>query len=538
MTVKNTTQGESPKGEAGAKPEEHRAAALGTRVGAGVSLTVALSFVMRILSMVSQFALAKLLSTDDFGLNALAVSCFVLGGVIRDAQLPEWLVQRGLREYDGRIGTVFRLSLLINTGVCVLLAVAAPVVAAWKEQPVLLWMLLCVAVSFPLNTAGGLVGAKLRMELRYKELTAMGLGSSVIRYVGSIVLAVVFREWGLGPVAFVLPLPIMALWESGYMLWRSRVKPWQGGKEPKGAIWIIMQSRWLVFTALAMAVLNIGDYALLSALIDEHELGVYFWSYQLVAMTGAMLANNIGQVMYPALAAIHVDKARLASAVKRSAGALMLLSAPASVGMGVIVEPAERLVFSGKWHDAVIPTLIFAATYPIRALITAPQEALKAVGKFRENGLLTFGVGACVMAASVGGALTGGDATTIASWTGVVRTVTCIGVMLYGMSVVGLRIADTISCIVPSWAIALAAGAATLWLDDAVFAKHLPDILRIICCGAWFSAVYILACRALLPGILRDAFGVMPGILRRPGMKMLKLGEATPENPRRAAGES
>lgn len=525
--------------EGTAEPKAVRSEAIGQRVGKGVSLNIALTVFLRGISFAAQFVLAYFLTAEHFGLNATAVTIAVLASVFRDLGLAEWIVQRGIKHYNDNISSIFWLCLTINCVLGLIVAAAAPLLAAWMNEPLLLPMTLCVAASFPLGTLGTTLAAKLRIELRFQEVLWMTGGSAILRYVGSMA----FAWMGMGAMSFVLPLPMIALYESAIMLAMVRQPIWKGGA--RAALWsgFAQASKWNLIGTASMAFLNVGDYALLSGRMAKEQLGLYFFAYQLVAMTGAILANNVGVVMYPALARLKDEPERLKAAAERSSRALMLLSAPASVGVGVIMQPAEALVWNGRWTLAVVPVLLFAAMYPIRACMSASQAVLMGVGRFKRNAVLNLAVGAVLMVsawavtsplvydipgaaqwlrASNEGGTPSPSAVGVAMVIGVVRSVTCMVAIMIGLNVIGISVARCLRLLMPSWVVSVVIGGACIWMDhDAMQGWH--PALRVFVLGGLFGVGFVAMMRLFSPGTMADALSIMPRRLGSVASRLLLL---------------
>ncbi len=503
---------------------------IGKRVGSGVSLNVVQVVVLRVVSFLAQIELARHLSHDDFGLNATAVSAAMLAGAFRDAGTPEWLVQRGMDEYRRSASSCFWLSLTVNTVLAMALLAAAPVSASILNQPKLPAMFLCVALSIPLSAPGAIQAAKLRMELRLKAVSWVYSTSALIRYAG----AVVFAMAGFGALSFVLPMPIASLFESIFMYVAVKETPWKGTRTHGLGIgdWrgFLVSTRWIMIGGLSIAVLSVGDYAALAWVLPPEEVGVYFFAFQLVSMTGAVLAHNIGKLMYPALAALREQPDRLKSAMYRCLCALMLLSAPASVGVGAVIDPVEAIFWKGQWDPAVLPVLVFALTYPIRAVIVVPQVTLMAIGRFRGYAFYTMMIGVvCMVASVVVAMLAPADdrPAWIALGVGIVRSAACGLVLIVTARAVGLSFRMLFESVVPAWLASLLAAAGAVALDRVLVGQVTP-LLRAIIAGAVFAAAYGGLCRVAIPGIVDDALAVLPAGLTRPARVLLRLPMGPP----------
>lgn len=502
-------------------PEEagQPAPAVGRIVGRGISINIVLSLGIKVIGLVSQAVVAWLLAPEDFGIYAKALVLAEMVRIVRDAGSSDWLVHHGQAGVGRWVGSVFWLSACWNVCAALLLAAAAQPVARLYDEPRLVPMLLIVALSVPLHTVGTVLSAKMRAEMRFTAAASSAAGSSFIRYVG----VVVFAALGFGPLSFVLPFPLMTLFESVW-LWRvSRAHPWTERAEPARWGSILKASRWVMLLTAASSLINIGDYAALSKIVNDRVLGLYFFAYQLVAQTGSLLAHNIAQVLFPAFSSLAHDPPRMRAAVIRSLRALMLVSAPTSVVMGVVITPMEALIWQGKYAEAIPAVIAFSLLYPHRACMVLPQSAMLAQGRFRGNSFMSIvvGLGTSLSAAFAG--LTWGTAPAIAACSGLASLGLCIVSCVWALGRVGLGAADVLRSTMPSWALAGALGIVLIVADRELLLEQHPAV-RLMTLGFAYGVLFTLAVRFLTPNHLREVIEAAPAFARARAKKWLALG--------------
>src|SRR5262249_28974444 len=144
-------------------------------------------------------------------------------------------------------------------------SIIAPIYAQLKGEPKLAPLIWLLAVSLPMATPSVVLAARLQMDLRFGYVNTIGFGSSVIRYVGTIALALA----GLGPLSFVLPMPVIALYEGLAYYAAVRHSPWR--HKPEFHLWgeLFSHSKWLIFFSLAVATVNQGGYLVISAMLSS-----------------------------------------------------------------------------------------------------------------------------------------------------------------------------------------------------------------------------------------------------------------------------
>ncbi|MBC7771419.1 MAG: oligosaccharide flippase family protein [Pyrinomonadaceae bacterium] len=442
---------------------------LGRSVKRGMTWSIGNTFIAKFLSLISFAVLAILLTKDDYGLYAISFSMAAFVQVFRDGGVVQLLIQRGEAEYPALRGPVFWMALAFNSGTAIVLACLAPLAAQFYGQPGLVPLLLVIAIATPLATPGIVLQARLSMQLRYGVITRIQMGSAFIRYGGTVGLA-----WaGAGPLSFVIPLPIIAIFESTTAYLITRETPWRSPANRRQWPALFRQSKWLIFVALANAALNQGGYLVLGAIVDITVVGSFFFAYQLISQVDAVLAATAGVVLFPALARLAGEPARFRAAILRSARVLMLLAAPATVLLVVGIDPLEDIIWHGKWDSAVWPTQALALLYAARVLFMVPSVGYLSKGRFRENAMLVLVCGAGLMLASATGALLSPTAESIAVWLGGYIGVGCLAFSLHGLARLDIPPSQALNAIMPAWISGWLSGAAAIGVDYFVRAALL-----------------------------------------------------------------
>jgi len=474
---------------------------LGRTVKRGMTWSIGNTAISKILSLLAFSILGILLDKDDYGLYAISFSIAAFVQVFRDGGVVQLLIQRGEVEYTALRGPVFWMALAFNSATACVLIAAAPIAAYFYGQPRLIPLLLIIAISTPLATPGVVLQARLSMQLRFGVLTRVQMVSAFIRYGGTVGLA-----WaGMGPLSFVVPLPIIAAFESiaAYLL--TKDAPWRSPIGRKQWPILFRQSRWLVFVALANAVMNQGGYLVLGAIVDISVVGSFFFAYQLISQVDAVLSGTAGAVLFPALARLAGEPERFRAATLRSARTLMLFAAPATAALVAGIAPLEDIVWHGKWDSAVWPTQALSLFFAARVLFMVPSIGYLARGYFRDNAILVISCGIGLMLASAIGALLSPTSESISVWMGGYLGIGCLSASLIGMSRLGISPGRVFKAIMPAWGAAWIACAAAIAADLAV-GPWLVDPATDVCRWA-VSLGFSLADREWAPsaaaGILR-----------------------------------
>lgn len=354
-------------------------------------------------SLGAQLVLGWVLSTEDFALYAIAISWSTIALALRNAGTQRFLIQKG-NSYDEFASVCFKIALLFNGIGFVLLALAAPALSRLYDNQSLNAIIWVIALSLPLNTASLIFQAKLSSEMKFQKLTRINIWSALLRH-GSIVA---FALMGLGPISFVLPLILIAVFETvaGWYVvgaWPpNRRLTWQAMRG------VLKDSRWIMLTSLAGILVMNGDYLAISLLQTKETLGIYYFGFQLSFSLAALFTNGVEAVMMPAFSSFHNDLERQKVAFFKAARALMLGATLACFALVLTATPLVHGLWGGRWDSAIPVVQLLALSLPIKLVVPLCRSLLEGRGewKFVSTLLLADGIGT-IIAGGVGAWLGG-----------------------------------------------------------------------------------------------------------------------------------
>lgn len=486
------------------------------------------SVLSKLASVVAQLLLAKLLFQSDFGLYAAALGVAGFVTAFRDAGITTYLVRYGVREYARLAAPVFWLAMAVNligalalTGIGLYFQFLGPAASATAgassdvsplADPRFPAMLYVIALSMPLGTPGAVMRTKMRMNLQFRELSILGFATAMLRYVGSVLLAL----GGVGALSFVLPILAIAIVEWVWSQFSTRDTHWWG--RPALRTWpaMIRETKWLLLGTLGSVVYNMGAYFAVSFFVSATIVGVYFFAYQMTQQVCALITANLQQVLAPVL--VHLDEQtdRLRSAGVRTLRVLSAFAVPLMIGQAVVIEPVEQLVLSGKWREAVVPIMLFGALTPMALTWGLTYSIYTSKGRFQAWAWWSVFEGALVTLAAVAAAWLWGSPLAISLATAVSMLVTRTAMTVAAMKLIGVSTRDTLfECGAP-WIIGLLAGAATLGISTVAFERTgvWTNTANLFVSGALFCVLYAAGLRMLLPVTLRESLSMVPARFR------------------------
>lgn len=500
-------------------PAAHPAGGFGRSVGHGFSWLSFSLLIGKTLAFISQVALGKLLLDEDFGIFAIAMSVAAFVKVFQDGGVAQLLIQRGPDGYRWLAGPAFWMGMFFSILAGGLLALAAPVAAhlyGVDELAVLMWI---IAASMPLAAPAQIARAKLQIELRFRALAMITIGSYAVRQL----LAVVLAYYGFGARSFVLPILAVAVYESLATLLVTHERLWRESLGIDRWREMFSDSMWVIVASFFQGILLNGDYLVLGLLIPTELVGQYFFGYQLTHQISVLMAGNLIYVLIPVLSRLANEPDRQAKAMLRTFRISTLVLAPLSLVFAVTIAPVEEIAWQQKWAGVVPLMQVFAVVAPLRVFSSNVYSMLRARGKFRQVAWLNLLEGIVIMASAAFAVMIAGlNLTWIAVVIASCQAVFNIVLSLHFMHRWGIATADFWRAVVPGWSAAVLCAAVTLGLSTATMDGVHPIGLA-LANGLFFSVAYTIVMRAVYSEQIVELVAIIPSKLARPLRRILLL---------------
>ncbi|MBX3410229.1 MAG: oligosaccharide flippase family protein [Phycisphaeraceae bacterium] len=519
-------------GGANAKPE-----GFGSTVGRGMSWMLVSALGSKVVAVLAQGVLGYLLLPEHFGRFAVATAVAGLLMLCKDGGVPNFLVKRGAGEYVSLSGPSFWLSLVYNTAAAGLMAALAwPIGALLYGDSALAPMLWIMALSLPLGTPGAVLMAKLRLELRFREISLIMGFSIVLRQALTVLLALL----GFQELSFAIPVACVAVFESVAAGVMCRDTPWRRGVRLDRWGEIVAQTKWLVLGSVGSFLNDWGPYTVLGYMLTKETVGYYFFSYMIISQVGMLLSHNLQVVLMPVMARMSHDAERFAGAMARSCRALMMASTFLCMGVAAVMPALEHLIWRGRWSESVIAVVLMGVFYPWRIASSISAASFQAQGRFKLLSGLNWIEGLALVSMTVIGAAIEPSVRCVALAVGVTLMFNRIMSMAVLFHTSGVPIRRVFTSMSPGWLVAVAAGGFGIVADlytplDQWIPQMLPgswgeglvttvvDLARCTLSGGVYCLAFGLLARLMLAGDIREALSMMPGRVRGPVTRLLRL---------------
>lgn len=367
--------------------------AVATRGAAwGVGMTVLGKFT----GIGGQLLLAWLLTQEDFGLYALAMTFPAVGGVLMRLGVRQVLVNRQKR-WHLWVNPSFWIS-AVAAWVGLLITLALCPVAMWMygEGWKLAVLMMCVSGAAFATALGTVAEARLQVDLRFRAVAVLGW----LSVVGAMVLSVGMAWGGWGALSFGIPYLLAAVFRTGGMWWMTRPKiRWR--LEVRRWRYLLADTGYLTASQALWSLTQRADFLVLGLLYSTGVVGVYSFAFNLSIQTVQMLVTNLQNVMFAALNKLKDEPARQAEGFLRASRVLLMAGAAMAMMQAAAAKPAILLMFQDKWVDAIGIVQLLSAGSVLGLMYGPGTSLLEAQGRFRLSMWMT-GVCAAILVVAVG----------------------------------------------------------------------------------------------------------------------------------------
>lgn len=358
--------------------------------------------------------LARLLQPAEFGLVSAAYVVISFSEIFSQCGVGAAVV-RHPRLAPLHLRVAFTASLLGGALLAALLVLAAPLLAAFFRMEDLIRPLRLMSLAFLIQGATVLPQALLQREMRFRELVRIHILSYVFGYG---VCGVVLAWLGAGAWALVYAFLVQEL-ARGALLLATRPVWVRWSLDSKTLRELLGFGTGFSAGRLANFLALQGDNLVVGRWLGASALGLYGRAYQLMVVPSTLVGNALQKVLFPALARLQEDRARLGEVYRRGLALVATTTLPLSAFVVLFAPQGIELLLGRGWEAVVLPlrilavAMVFRAGYKVSdALAEARGAVYRRAGRQAAYALAVF-VGAWLgcrwgvsgVAAGVGGAI-------------------------------------------------------------------------------------------------------------------------------------
>lgn len=335
-------------------------------------------------SLLSQLALAALLSPSNFGLIGLVYSITSISGTLVSFGIDGVLMQRQ-RTMRLWVAPTFWTSLGLGIVGLAIVACVAPLCARLYNTPQLTGLALILAISMPLGALITVPSVLIRSKMNFKFLSLYETVELAASQLATVILA-----WkGYGAYSFVLPTPVLGLIKV-FAFWLYSPANILTRFLPKQIAFLLGSGLAVSATRVILQAISQGDYIILGLVASKAEVGVYYFAFRLAAQPIWVFASNFTNVLLPSLMTLKGDEQRQIRVTMTAARLLSYVVMPACLLQAAVADPLLRLLFGSKWLGAIPVIQVLSVGLAFDAITWVTGTFLSAKRQYM-RGLLYYG---------------------------------------------------------------------------------------------------------------------------------------------------
>lgn len=343
-------------------------------VVSGVKWTSVSTMGRRVLALLANIILARLLAPEDFGLVAMAGVMLGFIDIFRDLGTGTALI----REKDPSetlLSSVFWLNVGFGLSVTALIVAVSPLIAAFYNEPRVQPVMMVMAVSFLLSSLSIVQASILARNMDFGQLAKVELAASILSYVIGIGAALMGAGvWSLVyQVVSNSAINTVLVWAVGR--WRPRlIFAWTEIRAITGYSLNLAGYNTFYYFAQNLDNLLIGRF------LGTEALGLYDLAFKLMAFPMQAISAVFSRVMIPFYAQAQDDLPRFRQAFLRVAVAIAFVTFPLMLGLLAVREHFVFAVFGDNWAPVIPLLAMFAPLAAIRSVLTTTGSIYVATG--------------------------------------------------------------------------------------------------------------------------------------------------------------
>jgi PST family polysaccharide transporter len=329
-----------------------------------------------VLKVVLLVILTRLLAPADFGVVGAALIVIGFSLTFSQLGLGPALIWRPALE-PRHVSTAFVASTVFGLLVAGIIWLAAPLLASFFRMEGLTPVARALALLFPIKGLSAVAENLLQRDMRFRFMANVDVITHALGY-GLVAVTLAVLGWGawslvIAQLTQATLRAVIVLWEVPPVL-RPR---------PSWGCFTELMGYGAGYSAAGISVIlaDQADNLVVGRWLGAVALGLYSRAYQLMAVPSALFGDVLDRVLFPTMARVQNDPARLASAYLRGTALLALVTLPAGVIAAVLAPELVAVAFGSRWMELVTPFQVLALGMMFRTSYRMSDSLSKATGR-------------------------------------------------------------------------------------------------------------------------------------------------------------
>ena len=450
--------------------------------------------------------LAHLLDPADYGEMAALVIFSNIASVLQESGFTAALANKREPTHE-EYNAVFWFNILVGLSLYVLLFFAAPLIAGFYDDPILIPLGRFAFLSFVAASFGTAQRAYLFGHLMVKQTSIMQMASIVISNVVGVCLAYVgLAYWALASQSLIYVCSMTAFaWY--YSPWRPTWPRLTGaqGSRPLRALGTTLLPAWQMFgfssklliNSIAFQLNNNAFGVLLKYFFGSHVTGIFSSARKWNDMGISTISGMVYGVAQPVL-----REAASVAAFRKLLRFTCFVSFPCLLGLALIAEDFIVLLIGEKWHESAVLLALLCVYGAFAPLVTLYSNLVISRGRSTINMIIGLVNCALVWGGIIGLHALGYELRTMVVCYVILNIAWLVVWQACARRLVGLRFRHAFLDIMPFFLFASGVMALSWWLTSSMSLSWLRMLLRILLAVVFYvGSLWVARARILRESI-------------------------------------
>jgi lipopolysaccharide exporter len=341
---------------------------VGDRVAKGAAFLLAGRIVVRLFSLANIIVLARLLTPDDYGVAALAVTVITFLQIFSDVRVNQAII--ALRHVDApMLNTGFTINLARGVLIALVMLAFAEPIASFTREPRLADVMRVLAVVPLLDGLRNPAFMLFRRQIEFGREFWRTAIATLLGFAAALTMAILTRDYW----AIVAGTIVGRLAESAFTYWRLPFHPRLG---LKGARQFVSFGGWSTLDSVMLRIANQSPSLLLGRYGGAQDLGFFTVGYQFARLVTRELSMPLSSAFLPGLAAVAHDEERLRLAYRKAQAVVLGATLPMGLGVALLAPQFVALLAGDRWLPYAADVVRWTAPAMTIAMVAAATDAL------------------------------------------------------------------------------------------------------------------------------------------------------------------
>ena len=341
----------------------------------GFRWTASVRLLSQLVTWMITLVVIRLLAPADYGLLAMATVFVAFLAMFSELGLGAAIVQKADVDEE-LLKRAFGLILIIHFSLAALLAVAAPLIAAFYAEPRVTPILRVLSLQFLLAAFAVIPDAQLQRRMEFRNRSILDFCGAVVASGTTLLMAMA----GSGVWALVAGSLVSQAFKtiginclSPFLRWPDFSLRGMRSLLQFGGNFTAVQVFWMFLSQV--------DVLICAKWLGNEVLGFYSVAMQLASLPSQRISGLVNQVAFPTFARMQGELHKVGGSVLSGARVLSFFSFPVLWGMSSVAPEIVVVILGEKWALATVPLQALTLIMPLRIVGNFVATAAQGIGR-------------------------------------------------------------------------------------------------------------------------------------------------------------